>query len=79
MFETFNFQTLHCSGIVSAAREAYKEKYSAEIDLNNEFNKFTSNYRLAYQGPNTARAQIGVRFDTSEFVTVGQGCRQRGD
>ena len=68
VFVTFNDRTLNCPGIVSAAREAYNKYYSAEVELNDTFNRFASNYRLAYQGPNTAHAQIGSKFSTSEFV-----------
>ena len=57
---------------MSVAREAYNKYYSVEIDLNRTFNKFVSNYHLAYQGPNTARAQIGAKLDTSEFVAIGE-------
>ena len=63
---TFNDRTLNCSSIVSAARKAYNKYYSAELDLNEGFHRFVSNYRLAYQGPNTAHAQVGAKFDTSE-------------
>ena len=71
MFATFSDQTLHCSGTASAARDAYNKYYSDEVKLNDTFNRFASNYRLAYQGPNTAHAQIGAKFDTGEFVATG--------
>ena len=60
-----NFE-LNTSGWVgcSPAREAYQAYYSAEIKLNETFNSFVSNYRRGYQGPNTARAQIGAKFNT---------------
>jgi len=66
VFATFNDRTLHCPRIVTAARKAYNKRYKAEIELNETFHRFVSNYRLAYQGPNTAPAQVGAKFDTSE-------------
>jgi len=51
---------------VTAARQAYNEYYEAEMELNEAFNTFASNFCLAYQGPNVASAQIGSKFDTSE-------------
>ena len=81
MFATFLERTLYISGTASSARDAYNEYYSTEVDLNDTFNKFASNYCLAYQGPNTAHAQIGSKFSTSECVAkpelsavVAQSC-----
>ena len=51
---------------MTAARQAYDKYYAAEIELNEAFNRFASNFCLAYQGPNEAVAQIGSKFDTSE-------------
>lgn len=62
----FEMKTRHCGGIVTQAKEHYRTTYAAEIELNETFNKFVFNYRLAYQGPNTARAQIGSKHDTGE-------------
>ena len=53
---------------MTAARQAYNKYYKAEIELNEAFNRFASNFCHAYQGPNKASAQIGSKFDTSESV-----------
>ena len=53
-------------------QKAHKKYYSDEIKLNETFQRFASNVYLAYQGPNTARAQIGSRFDTSESIPIGE-------
>ena len=41
----------------------YPQNFADEIQLNEEFGVFVSNYCLAYQGPNTALAQIGSKLD----------------
>jgi len=78
VFATFSDRTLHCSGTASAARDAYNKYYSDEVKLNDTFNRFASNYRLAYQGPNTAHAQIGARFDT-KYSDLDDELKQPGD
>ena len=40
--------------------------YEEEIKLNSEFHVFVSNYRLGYQGPNTAQDQIGSKLVQDE-------------
>ena len=70
MLKAFDNRTLHCRGIVTAAQQAYNKYYEAEIELNETFNRFASNFCLAYQGPNKASAQIGSKFDTSESVVT---------
>ena len=72
MFATFDDRTRNCTSIVTASRKTYQEQYSAEIELNETFNKFASNFRLAYQGPNTARAQIYSRFNSSELIAINE-------
>ena len=72
MFATFDKQTRNSTAIVTAARKTYQEKYTPEIELNETLNRFASNYRLAYQGPNTARAQIFSRFNSSELVAISE-------
>ena len=58
--------------MATEAQKAYENYYSAEIELNETFNMFASNFCLAYQGPNTARAQIGSKVDAklSESVDI---------
>ena len=58
--------------MATEAQKAYENYYSAEIELNETFNRFASNFCLAYQGPNTAKAQIGSKVDAklSESVDI---------
>ena len=72
MFATFDKQTHNSTAIVTAARKTYQEIYTAEIELNETLNRFASNYCLAYQGPNTARAQIFSRSNSSELVVISK-------
>lgn len=51
--------------VVTNARREYNKYYTREIGLNECFNSFVYNYRLAYQGPNTAKAQIGAKLKMS--------------
>ena len=44
--------------LVSSAREIYNAYYAEEIELNAKFRKFVTNYKAAYEGENTRRAQI---------------------
>ena len=57
---------LNTSGWVgcSPGKESYQAYYATEIKLNETFNIFVSNCRRGYQGLNTARAQIGAKFNT---------------
>ena len=49
--------------VVSQVRETYNEEYEEEIQLNEEFNQFVTNYKAAYEGENTRKEQaLGVRF-----------------
>ena len=67
MIGNFDARTKHSSGAAIPAQERYEAEYSEELRLNTEFNQFVANFRLAYQGPNTARAQIGAKYDTGEL------------
>ena len=46
--------------VETEARREYCRYYRDEIELNKHFNTFVLNYQLAYQGPNTLKAQIGA-------------------
>ena len=72
MLTTFDDHTLNCHDMATEAQKAYENYYSAEIELNETFNRFASNFCLAYQGPNTAKAQIGSKVDAklSESVDI---------
>ena len=42
----------------------YNDTYATEIELNEAFKTFVINFKFAYQGPNTALAQIGSTLTT---------------
>ena len=44
--------------LISEARERYNEIYKEEIELNSNFRRFVRNYKAAFEGRNTRRAQI---------------------
>ena len=67
LLENFDAKTMHSKGAPVPARENYEAAYSEEMKLNEEFHKFVANFQLAYQGPNTARDQIGAKYDTREY------------
>jgi hypothetical protein len=52
--------------VLTKPRREYNEYYMEEIELNRCFNRFVHNYQLAYQGPNTAKAQIGAKLKKSQ-------------
>ena len=55
--------------VVSQAREIYNEEYEEEIQLNEEFNQFVTNYKAAYEGENTRKEQaLGVRFSKATLA-----------
>lgn len=55
-------KTKDCQGYETLTKKLYKDTYATEIELNETFNVFVSNFKLAYQGPNTAQAQIGSKY-----------------
>ena len=63
MLTTFKDHTLNCHDLTTEAQKAYQDCYSYEVELNETFNRFASNFCLAYQGPNTASAQIKAKVD----------------
>lgn len=56
--------------VITEARRSYSEYYQLEVELNESFNRFVNHYQLAYQGPNTAKAQIGVKLKASQASCV---------
>ena len=64
------------SAHLSQDKEAYLDSYAVEINLNDTFNTFVSNFQLAYQGPNTARHQIGAKFNTSKSFSAIRICHE---
>ena len=75
MVRSFDAKTKNSKGIVIPARKKYKDEYCHEIELNEAFNKFVANYRLYYQGPNTAQAQVMAKYEEckSEWENVERG------
>ena len=60
--------------LTTVARQTYEKDYKEEIELNEEFNLFVTNYQLAHQGPNTLKGQIDARVKnaskTRKFIVV---------
>ena len=56
--------------VLTKAWRKYYEYYKNEIEMNEHFNAFVGNYRLAYQGPNTLQAQIGTKLKGSNTTRV---------
>ena len=81
MFTTFELKTKDCVGYETLTKKMYKDTYTAEIELNETFNVFVTNFKLAYQGPNTAQAQIGSKYNTKyskgdEWLPLGPSFQQ---
>ena len=55
----FEEKTKDCKGSETPTKTTYNITYATEIELNETFKTFVINFKLAYQGPNTADAQIG--------------------
>ena len=45
-------------GGITFEMQRYKDTYACEVKMNEEFHRFVSNYRRAYEGPNTASHQL---------------------
>ena len=63
----FELKTKDCKGYETLTKQLYKDTYAAEIEINEAFNNFVSNFRVAYQGPNTAMAQTGSKYDSLDY------------
>ena len=57
-------KTKGCKGSETPTKRTYNITYATEIELNKAFKIFVTNFKQAYQGPNTARAQIGSTYTT---------------
>lgn len=68
--EVFDQRTVDGKGFTSQAKRDYSSTFAAEMELNEQFNTFVTNYQRAYQGPNTARAQIGSKYTTGAAHTL---------
>ncbi len=47
--------------LISEPRRKYNENYFEEIELNIAFHNFVHNYKAAYEGKNTRKAQANVK------------------
>ena len=70
MVNNFDAKTKNSTGVASPAWTQYEEEYKEEIQLNEAFHKFSTNFQWAYQGPNTAQAQIGAKYSTRKSVCI---------
>jgi inositol 1,4,5-triphosphate receptor type 1 len=70
MLANFDQKTKEGKCAASPTREQYMRDYEEEMRLNEEFDRFVANFQLAYEGPNTAHAQTGAKYDTaySDFL-----------
>ena len=68
MVEKFDQNTREGKCAQSPARERYSQEYRDEIQLNEEFDKFVTNFQQAYEGPNTAHAQTGSKYDARKLI-----------
>ena len=62
MLQNFDESTRSGKCAVIPAKERFSVEYSEEKKLNEEFHRFVDNFKLAYQGPNNAHAQIGSKY-----------------
>ena len=70
MLENFDRNTREGKCAYCPAREQYIQEYEDEIGLNEEFDRFVAYFQQAYEGPNTAHAQTGSKYDTSRLSCV---------
>ena len=55
---------------ITDAQTEYNTTYAAELQLNETFHTFVSNFRRAYQGPNNAASQIGSKYSTGTTLVA---------
>lgn len=68
MLQNFDGSTKAGSCASIPTKERFNEEYESEMKMNEEFHRFVANYQLAYQGPNTAHAQIGAKYSTCKLL-----------
>ena len=78
VLKTIDKKTKSGGAKITPARAAYRDEYKEEIELNEAFNKFVANYKHAYEGPNKASAQIGVKYTTVTVYSEGDECLPLG-
>jgi hypothetical protein len=76
MLENFDRNTREGKCAYCPAREQYIQEYEDEIGLNEEFDRFVAYFQQAYEGPNTAHAQTGSKYDTT--YSEGDECLPLG-
>ena len=76
MLEKFDQNTREGKCSQSPAWDQYMKEYEEEIGLNEEFDRFVANFQLAYEGPNTAHAQTGSKYETRklDLIVRRAGC-----
>ena len=62
--------------LVTEAREDYNQVYEEEIELNEAFNQFVLNYKAAYEGRNTRKAQV-IAMNTSKMCLDDKGIGEK--
>ena len=69
-FANFELKTKSCRACEAAAMTRYNATYAAELELNKAFDSFVTNYQLSYQGQNSAKVQVGSKYngDYSDFL-----------
>ena len=70
MLENFDHNTREGQCARCPARKQYLQDYGEEITLNEEFDRFVTYLQQAYEGPNTAHAQTGSKYDTCKLGSV---------
>lgn len=66
----FELKTKDCRGYETHTRKLYKDTYAEEIELNETFNFFVNNFKMAYQGANTAMEQTTSKYND---ITYSEG------
>lgn len=77
MYAVFELKTKDCKGFETVTRQLYNDTYAAEVELNKTFNDFVTNFQVAYQGPNTAVAQVGSKYESIDY-SEGDECLPLG-
>ena len=57
----------------------YNATYAVELELNKAFHSFVTNYQLSYQGQNSAKVQVGSKYDNDYSDFLDKDLSQPGD
>ena len=55
--------------LATVARRNYEKDYKDEIELNEKFHLFVTNYQRAHQGPNTLKGQVDARVKNASKMS----------